>query len=79
MISQKKYLMESFVLEETVKIDDFTHEVYDGEELIRRYRWTKDQAKWYSEQHPHLKIVKLKVERTSDYESALKLVGECLV
>ena len=79
MISQKKYLTESIVSEGTVKTDDFTHEVYDGEELLRKYRWTRDQARWYSEQHPSLTIVKLYKPKTeSEYNRALELVGECL-
>ena len=60
-------------------MNDFTHAVYDGDYLLHKYRWTKTEAKWYSDKHPSLKIVKLSKPITeSAYERAVKLVGECL-
>ena len=62
-----------------MKTDDFTHAVYDGDYLLHRYRWTKAEAKWYSNKNPSLKIVKLDKPKTeSEYDRAYKLVGECL-
>jgi hypothetical protein len=63
-------------------MNNFTHAVYDGDELLRKYRWTSTEAKWYSDKHPVLKIVKLnkvKQESKSAYEVAYELVGECLL
>lgn len=62
----------------------FTHIVYDTEgELVRKYRWTKEEAKWYSDTHPYMKVVfinkKSNTKDKSEYQKALETVGECLL
>ena len=53
----------------------FTHAVLDDGEIIRKYRWSKREAKWYKDTHPDLNVVELPKEEvkpfnTNDYEEA---------
>jgi len=55
---------------------NFTHAVVDDGDIIRKYRWSKREAKWYKESHPHTEIIELKQEpvkkfNPNDYEEAL--------
>ena len=60
--------------------DDFTHAVYEDDYLLHKYRWTREQAKWYSDKHPTLKIVKLDTpKKESSYNKLLNEIGECLL
>jgi hypothetical protein len=54
---------------------DFTHAVLDDGEIIRKYRWSKREAKWYKDTHPDLNVVELpkapkEVFNTNNYEEA---------
>lgn len=56
--------------------DNFTHAVVDDGDIIRKYRWSNREAKWYKETHPHTEVIKLKTEpkekfNPNDYEEAL--------
>ena len=57
----------------------FTHALLDFEgQIIKKYRWTKSEAQWYSDNHPTDTIVKLAQPiYQSDYQRSLELVGEC--
>jgi len=55
---------------------NFTHAVLDDGDIIRKYRWSKREAKWYKDSHPDLDVVELPKEKvkpfnTNDYEEAL--------
>lgn len=56
----------------------FSYAVVDDEgEVIRQYRWSVKEAKWFTEKNPHAKVIRLeKVEQVK--EDLFKLVGECL-
>jgi len=58
----------------------FTHALLDFEgKIIKKYRWTKKDHEWYINNHPQDTIIKLdKPVYKSDYQKALKLVGESL-
>lgn len=54
---------------------NFTHAVLDDGDIIRKYRWSKREAKWYKDSHPDLDVVELPKEpkkpfNTNDYEEA---------
>ena len=54
---------------------DFTHAVVDDGDIIRKYRWSKREAKWYKDTHPDIKVVALPQEKPKpfnfdDYEEA---------
>jgi len=67
------------VLGEIAMTDDFTHAVYEDDYLLHKYRWTREQAKWYSDKHPTLKIVKLDTpKKESSYNKLFNQIGECL-
>ena len=38
---------------------DFTHAVVDDGDIIRKYRWSKREAKWYKDTHPDLNVIEL--------------------
>ena len=53
----------------------FTHAVVDDGDIIRKYRWSKREAKWYKDTHPDLDVIELPKEKvkpfnTNDYEEA---------
>lgn len=54
---------------------DFTHAVVDDGDIIRKYRWSKREAKWYRDTHPDIQVVELPKEEVkpfnfNDYEEA---------
>ena len=60
----------------------FSYAVVDDEgEVIRKHRWSVKEAKWFTEHNPNVKVIKLEVVKETKediFNSALKLVGECL-
>ena len=56
-------------------MENFTHAVVDDGDIIRKYRWSKREAKWYQDTHPYINVVALpqapkKVFNFDDYEEA---------
>ena len=54
---------------------DFTHAVVDDGDIIRKYRWSKREAKWYRDTHPDIDVIALpqapkEVFNFDDYEEA---------
>ncbi len=54
---------------------NFTHAVVDDGDIIRKYRWSKREAKWYRDTHPDIQVVELPKEEVkpfnfNDYEEA---------
>ena len=54
---------------------DFTHAVVDDGDIIRKYRWSKREAKWYQDTHPDIKLIALPQQKEKpfnfdDYEEA---------
>jgi hypothetical protein len=48
----------------------------DGE-VIRQYRWSVKEAKWFTENNPNVKVIKLDKPKEVK-EDLFELVGECL-
>ena len=38
---------------------NFTHAVVDDGDIIRKYRWSKREAKWYKDSHPDIDVIEL--------------------
>ena len=56
----------------------FSYAVVDDEgEVIRKYRWSVKEAKWFTEKNPNAKVIKLEVKKEPK-ENLFELVGECL-
>ena len=56
----------------------FSYAVVDDEgEVIRKYRWSVKEAKWFTENNPDVKVVKLDKPKVIK-EDLFQLVGECL-
>ena len=56
----------------------FSHSVLDDEgEVIRKHRWSVKEAKWFTENNPNVKVVKLNKPIVVK-EDLFQLVGECL-
>jgi hypothetical protein len=56
----------------------FSHAVIDDEgEVIRKHRWSVKEAKWFTENNPNVKVIKLDKPKEVK-EDLFKLVGECL-
>lgn len=56
----------------------FSYAVIDDEgEVIRKYRWSVKEAKWFTENNPDVKVVKLDKPIVVK-EDLFQLVGECL-
>lgn len=56
----------------------FSYAILDDDgEVIRKHRWSPREAKWFTDNNPHVIIVKLAKERQIK-EDLFKLVGECL-
>jgi hypothetical protein len=56
----------------------FSYAVVDDEgEVIRKHRWSVKEAKWFTENNPNVKVVKLDKPIVVK-EDLFKLVGECL-
>lgn len=57
----------------------FSYAVVDDEgEVIRKHRWSVKEAKWFTENNPSVKVVKLDKEKIKefDYDEFTKLHGE---
>jgi hypothetical protein len=56
----------------------FSYAIVDDEgEVIRKHRWSVKEAKWFTENNPDVKVVKLDKPKEVK-EDLLELVGECL-
>jgi hypothetical protein len=56
----------------------FSYAVVDDEgEVIRKYRWSVKEAKWFTDNNPHVKVVKLEKPIVVK-EDLFQLVGECV-
>ena len=56
----------------------FSYAVVDDEgEVIRKHRWSVKEAKWFTENNPDVKVIKLDKPKEVK-EDLFKLVGECL-
>jgi hypothetical protein len=56
----------------------FSYAVVDDEgEVIRKHRWSVKEAKWFTENNPDVKVVKLDKPKEVK-EDLFELVGECL-
>jgi hypothetical protein len=61
----------------------FSYAVVDDEgEVIRKHRWSVKEAKWFTENNPHVKVVKLDKEpkqtQPQIQQELFNLVGEAL-
>jgi hypothetical protein len=59
----------------------FSYAVVDDEgEVIRKYRWSVKEAKWFTEKNPYVKVIKLEQEpkqtATQIQQELFNLVGE---
>ena len=60
------------------KMIPFSYAVVDDEgEVIRKHRWSVKEAKWFTENNPDVKVVKLDKPKEVK-EDLFELVGECL-
>ena len=56
----------------------FSYAILDDEgEVIRKHRWSVKEAKWFTENNPNVKVVKLDKPIVVK-EDLFQLVGECL-
>jgi len=56
----------------------FSYAVVDDEgEVIRKHRWSVKEAKWFTDNNPDVKVIKLDKPKEVK-EDLFKLVGECL-
>lgn len=56
----------------------FSHAILDDNgEIIRKHRWSTREAKWFTDNNPHVIIVRLPKE-VRVREDLCQLVGECL-
>lgn len=56
----------------------FSYAVVDDEgEVIRKHRWSVKEAKWFTENNPDVKVIKLDKPKEVK-EDLFQLVGECL-
>jgi len=56
----------------------FSYAIIDDEgEVIRKHRWSVKEAKWFTENNPDVKVVKLDKPIVVK-EDLFQLVGECL-
>jgi len=56
----------------------FSYAIVDDEgEVIRKHRWSVKEAKWFTENNPDVKVIKLD-KPIEVKEDLFKLVGECL-
>ena len=56
----------------------FSHAIIDDEgEVIRKHRWSVKEAKWFTENNPDVKVIKLDKPKEVK-EDLFELVGECL-
>ena len=60
------------------KMIPFSYAVVDDEgEVIRKHRWSVKEAKWFTDNNPSVKVIKLD-KPIEVKEDLFKLVGECL-
>lgn len=38
---------------------DFTYAVMDSGDMIRKYRWSSKEAKWYQDTHKNIQVIRL--------------------
>lgn len=62
----------------------FSYAVVDDDgEVIRKHRWSVKEAKWFTDNNPHVKVVKLDRPKeptaTQIQQELFNLVGECLI
>ncbi len=56
----------------------FSYAIIDDEgEVIRKHRWSVKEAKWFTENNPDVKVIKLDKPKQVK-EDLFQLVGECL-
>lgn len=56
----------------------FSYAVLDDEgKIIRKYRWSIKEAKWFKDNNPNVTLIKLKKQITTK-KNLFALVGECL-
>jgi hypothetical protein len=56
----------------------FSYAIIDDEgEVIRKHRWSVKEAKWFTENNPDVKVIKLDKPKEVK-EDLFQLVGECL-
>jgi hypothetical protein len=56
----------------------FSYAIIDDEgEVIRKHRWSVKEAKWFTENNPNVKVIKLDKPKVVK-EDLFQLVGECL-
>jgi len=56
----------------------FSYAVVDDEgEVIRKHRWSVKEAKWFTDNNPDVKVIKLD-KPIEVKENLIELVGECL-
>lgn len=56
----------------------FTYAILDDDnEIIRKYRWSAKEAKWFKENNHNVNLIKLEKQVTIK-ENLFALVGECL-
>lgn len=61
-----------------LKMIPFSYAIIDDEgEVIRKHRWSVKEAKWFTENNPDVKVVKLDKPKVVK-EDLYQLVGECL-
>ena len=61
----------------------FSYAVVDDEgEVIRKHRWSVKEAKWFTDNNPHVKVIKLEKEPQPTMmqiqQELFNLVGEAL-
>ncbi len=49
----------------------------DNGEIIRKYRWSIKEAKWFKDNNPNVTLIKLE-KQIKTKENLFALVGECL-
>lgn len=62
----------------------FSYAIVDDDgEVIRKHRWSVKEAKWFTDNNPHVKVVKLDKPKeptaTQIQQELFNLVGECLI
>ena len=68
---------------ERSKMIPFSYAVVDDEgEVIRKHRWSVKEAKWFTDNNPHVKVIKLeqppKQTQPQVQQELFNLVGEAL-
>jgi hypothetical protein len=56
----------------------FTHALVEDGEIVRKYRWSRREAKWYRDTHKDVTIITLEQDPQVK-EDLFELVGECLI